>query len=317
MRCLSADDVRSVLPMRDCIELMRGAFARLSSGGAVIPQRIGVDTDRGTTLVMPAYVPGNGDLAVKIVSVYRDNTSQNLPAINGLVVVLDDQTGIPIAIMDGGSLTAIRTGAAGGLAADLLARKDAATVGLFGAGVQARTQLEAVMAVRRIEQVYLHSRRRASAEQLANEVSTWAGAPAVHIVDDPQDAVRSADIIVAATTSATPVFDGGDLQPGAHITAIGSFKPDVQEIDEETIRRSRLFVDSREAALSEAGDLILSGVTHADELGEVINGDVSGRLGPDEITSFKSVGVAIQDAVAASAAAERAVRDNIGQLVQL
>ncbi len=317
MRCLSADDVRRALPMRDCIELMRGAFAQLSSGRAVVPQRIGVDTQRGTTLVMPAYLPDNGDLAVKIVSVYRDNASQDLPAINGLVVVLDDQTGMPTVIMDGGTLTAVRTGAAGGLAADLLARKDAAIVALFGAGVQARTQLEAAMAVRHIEQVFLRSRTRAAAEKFAAEISTWPDAPAVEIVDDPHDAVRKADLVIAATTSATPVFAGSDLQPGAHVTAVGSFKPDVQEIDEETVRRCRLFVDSRAAALSEAGDLILSGVTHADELGEVINGDVSGRRGPEDITFFKSVGVAVQDAMAAGAAAEQAARHDIGQLVQL
>jgi len=315
MRCLSADDVRRALPMRDCIELMRGAFSQLSRGKAVVPHRITVDTQRGTTLVMPAYLPDNGELAVKIVSVYNDNGLHDLPAINGLVVVLDDQTGLPTVIMDGGALTAIRTGAAGGLAADLFAREDAAVVALFGAGVQARTQLEAAMAVRHIEQVFLRSRTRAAAEKFATEISTWPDAPVVEIADDPRDAVRKADLVIAATTSATPIFDGRDLQPGAHVTAIGSFKPDVQEIDKETVRRSRLFVDSRTDAFSEAGDLILAGVKHADELGEVINGDVAGRLGPEDITFFKSVGVAVQDAVSAGAVAAQATRHNIGQLV--
>jgi ornithine cyclodeaminase len=301
--------------MRDCIELMRVAFAQLSSGKTVVPHRISVDTRQGTTLVMPAYLPDNGDLAVKIVSVYNDNGSRGLPAINGLVIILDDQTGLPTVIMDGGTLTAIRTGAAGGLAADLFAREDAAIVALFGAGVQARTQLEAAMAVRHIEQVYLRSRTQAAAEKFATEISTWPDAPVVEIVDDPRDAVRKADLVIAATTSATPVFAGSDLQPGAHVTAIGSFKPDVQEIDQETVRRSRLFVDSRADALSEAGDLILSGVNHADELGEVINGDVAGRIGPEDITFFKSVGVAVQDAVSAGAAAAQAARLNLGQLV--
>lgn len=317
MRYLSANDVRRALPMRDCIDLMRRAFAQLSRGKGVVPHRIGVDTQRGTTLVMPAYVPDDGDLAVKIVSVYNDNGSHDLPAINGLVIVLDDQTGMPTVIMNGGTLTALRTGAAGGLAADIFAREDAKIAALFGAGVQARTQLEAALAVRHIEQVFLRSRTREAAKKLAAEISTWPDAPAVEIVDDPRDAVRKADLVIAATTSATPVFDGSDLKPGAHVTAVGSFKPDVQEIDEETIRRSRLFVDSRAAALAEAGELIIAGVTHADELGEVINGDVAGRREPEEITFFKSVGVAIQDAVAASAAAAVATQHDIGQLVQL
>lgn len=266
---------------------------------------------------MPAYVPDNGDLTVKMVSVYPDNTSQNMPVINGLVVVLDDQTGMPSVIMDGGSLTAIRTGAAGGLAADVLARKDAANVALFGAGVQARTQLEAAMAVRRIEQVFLKSRTRANAEKLATEIATWPDAPAVDIVDDPHDAVPNADLVIAATTSTSPVFDGSDLQPGTHVTAVGSFKPEVQEVDEETVHRSRLFVDSRAAAFSEAGELINAGITHADEIGEVINGDVSGRREPEDITFFKSVGIGVQDAVAAGAAAKQAVRLEIGQLLKL
>jgi ornithine cyclodeaminase len=317
MKYLSANDVRLALPMRNCIELMRIAFSQWSSGKSVVPHRISTDTQRGTTLVMPAYVPDNGDLTVKMVSVYPDNTSQNMPVINGLVVVLDDQTGMPSVIMDGGSLTAIRTGAAGGLAADLLARKDAANVALFGAGVQARTQLEAAMAVRRIEQVFLKSRTRANAEKLATEIATWPDAPAVDIVDDPHDAVPNADLVIAATTSTSTVFDGSDLQPGTHVTAVGSFKPEVQEVDEETVHRSRLFVDSRAAAFSEAGELINAGITHADEIGEVINGDVSGRREPEDITFFKSVGIGVQDAVAAGAAAKQAVRLEIGQLLKL
>ena len=173
IRILSAADVRAALPMPKAIDAMRHAYGQLSAGTAVAPPRQHIFTDKGVTLIMPAYLPERSEFGIKVVSVYDDNPNLNLPRITATVLVLDPATGSPKAFMDGASLTAIRTGAGGGLAADLLARKDAKIVGLFGAGVQARAQLQAVMAVREITRVNLISRTQTSAEQLAAEISKW------------------------------------------------------------------------------------------------------------------------------------------------
>ena len=163
IRILSATDVRAALPMPTAIEAMRHAYGQLSAGTVTAPPRQHISTDKGVTLFMPAHLPERGEFGIKVVSVYDDNPNLDLPRITATVLVLDPTTGLPKAFMDGSSLTAIRTGAGGGVAADLLARQDAKTVGLFGAGVQARAQLQAVMAVREIASVKLISRTQASA----------------------------------------------------------------------------------------------------------------------------------------------------------
>ena len=219
--------------------------------------------------------------------------------------------------MDGSRLTAIRTGAGGGLAADLLARKEAKTVALFGAGVQARVQLQAVMAVRPVTQVTLLSRTRASARKLAGEIAARPDAPAVRIASTPGEAVRDADIVIAATTSPTPLFDGNDLRPGAHVTGVGSYTPQTREVDGATVRRARIIVDSRQACLAEAGDILIPGAKIDAELGEILNGLKPGRQSDDEITFFKSVGIAVQDAVAASAVLEKAEEKGLGTVVEI
>ena len=335
IRILSASDVRAALPMSKAIDAMRHAYGQLSAGTAVAPPRQHVSTDKGVTLIMPAYLPERSEFGIKVVSVYDDNPNLDLPRITATVLVLDPETGSPKAFMDGASLTAIRTGAGGGLAAELLARQDAKTVGLFGAGVQARAQLQAVMAVRDIARVNLISRTRASAEQLAAEISEWADAPTVNLVSTPQAVVEDADIVLCATTSATPLFDGNALQPGTHITAVGTFVPEKREVDTTTVRRAhRIVVDSREACLEEAGDLIIPNVEirtenetpnivknelilGSAEIGEIVNGDKQGRQSDDEITFFKSVGVAVQDAVAAAAVLVAAEAKALGTLIEM
>ena len=203
---------------------------------------------------MPAYLPERNEFGIKVVSVYDDNPNLDLLRITATVLVLDPATGVPKAFMDGASLTAIRTGAGGGVAADLLARQDAQRVGLFGAGVQARAQLQAVMAVRDIACVNLISRTQTSAQQLATEISGWTDAPEVNLVSTPQEVVGDADIVICATTSATPLFDGNDLQPGTHITAVGTFVPEKREVDTATIRRAhRIVVDSPRSLLRRSG----------------------------------------------------------------
>lgn len=330
IRILSAADVRASLPMSKAIDTMRHAYSQLSAGKAIAPPRQHISTDKGVTLIMPAYLPERSDFGIKVVSVYDDNPNLNLPPnqryeghlvlprITATVLVLDPETGSPKAFMDGASLTAIRTGAGGGVAADLLARKDAKKVGLFGAGVQARAQLQAVMAVRDIEHVNLISRTQTSAQRLAAEISEWTDAPEVNLVATPQEVVADAGIVICATTSATPLFDGNDLQSGTHITAVGTFVPEKREVDTTTIRRAnRIVVDSREACLEEAGDLIIPNAQIDAEIGEIVNGNKEGRQSDNEITFFKSVGVAVQDAVAASAVLAEAEAKDFGIVVEM
>ena len=318
IRILSAADVRAALPMSKAIDAMRHAYSQLSAGKVTAPPRQHISTEKGVTLLMPAHLPERSEFGIKVVSVYDDNPNLDLPRIAATVLVLDPRTGLPKAFMDGSSLTAIRTGAGGGVAADLLARKDAKTVGLFGAGVQARAQLQAVMAVRDIKSVNLISRTTTSAQHLATEILEWTDTPEVNLVSNPEQVVEDADIVICATTSATPLFDGNALRPGTHITAVGTFIPEKREVDTTTIRRAaRIAVDSREACLEEAGDLIIPNAEIDAEIGEIVNGDKPGRQLDDEITFFKSVGVAVQDAVAGSVVLAEAEAQALGTIVEM
>ena len=226
---LAAAEVVKALPMAEAIEGMKLAFAQLSAGRSTVPLRSHIDVPlhNGITLIMPAYLHETGELAVKLVSVFPNNPKHGLPVINGLVIALDVMTGLPLALMDGGTLTAIRTGAASGAATDLLARPDARTVAVFGSGVQARTQLEAVCAVRSIEQAWIYSNNPEQAERLVVEMAGRGRIPtSLTLATTPTQAIINADIICTATSSGTPVFAGSDLKPGTHINAIGAFRID-------------------------------------------------------------------------------------------
>lgn len=318
IRILTAADVHAALPMPKAIDSMRHAYSQLSADKVVMPSRQHISTDKGVTLIMPAYLPEGSEFGLKVVSVYDENPDHNIPRITSTVLVLDPTTGETKAIMDGASLTAIRTGAGGGVAADMLARPNASTVGLFGAGVQARVQLQAVMAVRDIKRVNLISRTQTSAERLASDISEWTDAPDIDIATSPKQVVQDADIVLCATTSGTPLFDGNHLQPGTHITAVGTFVPEKREVDTTTIRRAnRIVVDSRQDCLEEAGDLIIPNAKIDAEIGEIVNGNKPGRQSDDEITFFKSVGVAVQDAVAASLVLKEAETKGLGSVVDL
>ena len=202
---------------------MREAFGQLSAGLARVPIRLRLDAEAGVTLFMPAYLQRTQDLGAKIVSFYGDNPRRGLPAISAVVLVFDSQTGLPTALMDGGYLTALRTGAAAGLATDLLARRDASVLAIFGAGAKAPTQIEAIRVVRPIREVRIVARRRESAERLAAQIKGVD----VRVLDDRSAAIAGADVIIAATTSPSPVFDGHDIEPGAHINGIGSYTPEM------------------------------------------------------------------------------------------
>ena len=326
LRILSTSEVEQALSMPLAIEAMETAFLSISSGKAVVPQRFGLHTDQGVTLLMPAYLPpenqesetqDSGDCAIKIVSVYEGNREKGIPTITGLVMVIDPTTGVPQALLDGATLTAIRTGAAGGLAAKLLSQESATRVALFGAGAQAKTQLQAVMAVRNITHVDLISRSEQTAQNLATEIASWENAPAVTATTDRKQTVQAANIVICATSATEPVFDGNDLQAGAHVTAVGSHQPSVREVDETTLKRSRVVVDSRSACEKEAGDLIIPNITPDAELGEIASGKITGRESESQITFFKSVGVAAQDATSAKMVLKQAEKLGLGQIVEI
>jgi len=317
IRILTADQVREVLPMPKAIEAMKRAFAQLSSRNADIPLRGRVATEKGVTLLMPAYLHQSRELAIKIVSIYGDNPQMGLPTVAGLVMVLDPQTGMPLALIEGTSLTAIRTGAAGGLAAKLLSRKNSETLTLFGAGVQGKSQVQGVMAVRSIRKVCIVDASLNQAEKLAAEMASWPSPPEIAVTRNVREAVSQADIVIAATTSLIPLFDGNDLRPGTHVTGVGSFTPQMQEIDATTVRRARVVVDSREACMAEAGDLIIAGADISAEIGEIVNGVFPPRQNDQEITFFKTVGVAVQDAAAAAAVLAEAVEKGLGSLISM
>jgi len=307
LRFLSASDVVQALPMSEAIEAMKHAFRLLAAGQVVMPPRTHIEAAEppGDALVMPSYVPADEAMGIKVVTVYRGNRASGLPVIQALMLVLDAATGSPVAVMDGTSLTAIRTGAASGAATDLLANPDASTVAIFGSGPQARTQLEAVCTVRSIRRARVLDPDAARAAAFALEMAERLGVP-IEPVPSSANALAEADIVCTATTSTVPVFADAELAPGAHINAIGSYKPAVREIPGETVRRARVVVDHRPAALAEAGDLLipmvegLIGREHIwAELGEILAGTRPGRQSPGQVTLFKSVGLAVQDLCAA------------------
>lgn len=327
IRVLNATELRQALPMAEAIEAMKAAFRQLSRGQAEVPlrSRLPVPAVEGVSLVMPAFLKDSREMAVKVVSVFPQNPALNLPTIHAAVLALDPETGQPTALIEGGALTALRTGAGSGAATQALARPDARSVAIIGSGVQARTQLEAVCTAREIERVRVFSLDTEEAQDFAHEMAGQSPIPAeVMVAPSPEAAVAEADIICTATTSSQPVFPGSALKPGAHINAIGSFTPEMEEVDLETLQRSWIVVDSLEAALEEAGDLLgplrrgeLKEEDIHGEIGQVLAGDIAGRSDPEQITYYKSVGVAVQDAAAAAWALRGAERQQLGQELEL
>jgi ornithine cyclodeaminase/alanine dehydrogenase-like protein (mu-crystallin family) len=322
---LSAADVRRALPMREAVEVMKHAFATLSAGEAVAPLRSHVEMPKhqGRFLLMPCYQPGEDALSLKAVTVFDGNPARGLPRIQALVTLYNGATGQPLAIMDGAAVTALRTGAASGAATDLLARSDSSIVAILGAGVQGRTQLEAVCAVRKIQTARIFDAVPQMAETYAQEMSGALGLE-ITTAKTAREAVCEADIVCAATSCQAPVFADADLKAGVHINGVGSYQPKIQEIPAETVLRARVVVDHRESALAEAGDIlapIQQGRFSADriaaELGEIVSGKKPGRVAPDEITFFKSVGVAVQDLAAALHIFANAQRLGLGTQVGL
>lgn len=323
LRVLSGEDVRRGLPMGAAIEAMRGAFRALHAGQVVMPVRFGLPTPDGTTIFMPAFIPATGGLGQKVVSVYGGNAARGLPTIHALVTVFDATTGEPRAVMEGSYLTALRTGAVTGLATELLARKEARVLTVFGAGAQAPLQIEAVCAVRPIEEVRIVS-RGASAARLAEQLQSEDGGRRYMAEADAEAAVRAADVIVTVTTSERPVFDGAWVQPGTHVNGVGSYRPAMQEVDATLLQRALVVVDQRAAAMEEAGELIMA-VERGEwrweqvwaELGALATGAASRPDDPVQITYFKSCGLAVEDVAAAQALLTAAEEQGLGQVVEL
>ena len=327
IRVLSAAEVRAALPMGEAIRVVREAFIELSAGRARMPVRTRVEVPRrnGISLTMPAYLEGGHRLATKIVSIFPENLDREppLPTIHAVVVVFDADTGLPAGLLDGGSLTALRTGAASGAATEALARSGVRTAGVLGAGVQARTQLEAMVAARPgLERASVYDPRTAAAEAFAAEMAERLGIP-VTVAPDADAVVSSSEVIAEATTAKTPVFSDAALAADAHLNAVGSFTPDMQIVPEATVVRSAVVVDHRESCWEEAGDLIAPrdrGVFAEDrvyaELGEIAAGTVP-KPAPGRPTLFKTVGTAVQDAAVGAVALARAAERGLGSVIEL
>ena len=322
---LTRRDVESLLSMEKCIELMAEALGSLSRGEVVLPLRpvIRIPDSPNAFAVMPAYSGALNAIGAKLISVFPGNHGTALDSHQGCVVLFDGKTGSPMAVMDAASITAIRTAAVSGVATKLLARKGASTLAILGAGVQARTHLEAMLAVRPFTKIIIWTRSPEHARVLAADLRDPQRAR-LEVANDAATAVRAADVICTVTASREPVLRGEWLKPGAHINAVGASLPTTRELDSEAVRRSRVFVDRRESALTEAGDLLIpmqEGVIGNDaivaELGEVAIGRNKGRTGDDEITLFKSLGLAVEDLACAHFLHERATQESAGTWVEL
>lgn len=321
---LTREDVQKVLNMKDCIEVVENAFAELSNGTAILPLRNNIVAPDGLSLYMPAYLKEMGALACKVVTVYKNNPEKhNLPTTIGKVLLQNPDTGEVICIMDGGFLTAVRTGAASGVATKYLARKDGdQIIGIFGTGGQAKMQLMAMKETVSISKVLVYDVNEAATDKFIKENTEAMNLNIIKAANS--DEMLEADIICTATSSPVPVFDGNKLKPGTHINNIGSHTPAVRELDTATIVRSKFVGDSKEACLNEAGDIMIpikEGAVTEDafyaELGDLVTGKKEGRSNNEEITVFKSNGLAIQDTATAKLIYDKAIAAGIGVNVEI
>ena len=306
MEFITVDQVREKLTMPEAIDAMRKAFADLSSGKAIVPDRLPLHTaDPTHYLVMPAHFPSGGITTVKSVSLNGENPGRGLPFIQAMILVFDHDTGEPRALVDGSVVTVIRTAAASGLATELFSDPDSDIGVIFGTGALAVPHIQAMLAVRDLSRIYVFGR---SIEKSKSFCETHGKSLAVNLVPtDDKSVLQQSDIICTTTTSSVPLFRHKDLKPGVHINAVGVYKPSDQEIPEETVVAANVFVDQVEGALGEAGDLLVpmsKGLISRDhfsrEIGQVINGDIEYVRDKAGFSLFKSVGNAIQDAAAVS-----------------
>ncbi len=313
----------SVLTMPDVIEAVEEGFRSVGEKDDV-PVRLPVRVaDRSAVaLFMPAYLHGSRTLGAKVVSAFHDNPARGLPMITGFYVLCDAETGRLIALMDATFLTGIRTAAASAVATKYLARKDARILGIIGTGVQGRFHVDAIRAVRAIEEIVVYNRTVDRGRIFVEDLDSRG--ISCRLADTAAECAAEADVLAVCTSSKTPLFDGGLVRPGTHVNAVGVFTPDSQELDSALIRRARVYVDTYEGAFEEAGDIIVplrAGDITRDhvraELTELVTGRKDGRTGDGQITVFKSVGYAMEDAVTARLAYERAEAAGAGAIFDL
>jgi alanine dehydrogenase len=302
---LSKSDVIGVLDMKSTVDIVEKAFAELYNGSANMPQRtpIAVPDNEGVALFMPAYLKQLGAIGAKIVTVYKNNVPKyGMPTVLGTIIILDEKTGNAEAIMDGGYITAMRTGAVSGVATKYMANKNAKVAAIIGSGVQAKTQVWATCVAHNFENYLVYSvDPPETIDNFCKEMQEKHGIPFTR-ANSIEDAVRQADVLTLATSAKDPIIDGDWLKSGCHINGIGSHAPAMREIDSKTVQKSRIIADLTSACMAEAGDFIIpinegawSQDKIAGDLGAVVAGKVPGRTSENEITLFKSVGLAIQD----------------------
>jgi len=322
MRVLFANeaDVTRMLPMEGCVALMRDALACLSRGDVVQPLRtpLWLPDRSGLLGLMPGYLGEPRSFGLKVVSVMPGNHGTPYDSHQGVVMLFGVTHGEPLAILDATAITAIRTAAASAAATAVLAREDAGDLALIGSGTQAGSHLAAMRAVRPLRRVRVWSRNRASAERFARSQAEGAGV-AIEVAATGEDAVRGADLVCTTTASKEPVLQGAWLSPGAHVNAVGACFATHRELDGEAVRRARFFTDCRESCLKESGDFLIARDEGAvpnghllGELGQVFDGTLRGRVAPDDITVFESLGVAVEDLAAAHAIHRRALDSGAG-----
>ena len=323
---LNSLQIKQLLPIVDCVELMADALSALARDEVHQPLRTIVrpPNARGLLGLMPAYRSGErGAFGLKAITVFPENPSQGKDAHQGAVTLFSRETGELLALMNASEITAIRTAAVSAVATRLLAREDAQELAIIGAGVQARSHLTALAGVRSIRRARVSARNFDHAQQLADEVQSNFAFP-IEPVRSNEEAVRGADIIVTATSSLKPVINKEWISGGAHINAIGTHSPNSREIDSATMAATRIFVDRRESALNESGDYLLAakeGVVTPEsivgEIGEILLGKISGRTSESEITLFKSLGLAIEDVACADYLYHKALAENFGTWDQM
>ncbi|MDB4917998.1 MAG: Delta(1)-pyrroline-2-carboxylate reductase [Gemmatimonadetes bacterium] len=320
MLIITQNDVPALLSMADCIDVMADALTTLTRGGAVLPLRpmLRLPDQSGIMGMMPAYLDTPASLGVKIITVFNANHGTEYDSHQGIVLLFEPVHGSPVALIDASSLTAIRTAAVSGVATRLLARKDAHDLCILGSGVQARTHLDAMRQVRTIDRVRVWSRNPENARAFAAAASERIGST-VEAVSHARDAVSGADIICTTTSSREPVLHGDWIANGAHINAVGSSTASARELDSAAVARARLFVDRRESTLNEAGDFLIpknEGIIDdahiLGEIGELLLTASEGRLSANDVTLFKSLGLAVEDVAAAQHVYHQAVQRNIG-----
>ena len=310
MLVLSRTEVCRLLDLELLLEALERAFVELSAGRASVPPRIAANTERGLLAAMPGYA--DGILETKLVSVFAANHEVGLPSHQATIALFDDQTGKPLALMDGTEITAVRTGAASAVATRALARPDAKILAILGAGVQARSHAEAVTRVRRFDEVRFASRNADQAQALAREIGATAHGSF-------EEAVAGADVVCACTDAGRPIFGVELLEPGMHVTSVGASR-DGPELDPAVMSRGLLVVESRVAFEPyPAGAHELQGLDPSDavELGEVLAGMREGRTSSEQITLYKSMGHAVEDAAAAGLVYRRALEERAGTEVEL